>query len=130
MSRKERRKQFEAALKHQRWISAKTVKEIFPDITKINVNIEFVDPDDCSKTFKKDQSWGADSKAIFEVSCPYRECVDGGYDFKSVISSLYESGESEYNGELVCQGWQDQERIGKHRCLLTAKYTLRLVKNI
>ncbi len=129
MSRKEKRKQIEAALKHQKWVAAKTVKEIFSDITKINVNIEFVDYDDSSKTFKKEQSWGANSKAIFEVACPYRECVDGGYDLQSVISCLYESGESECKGELVCQGWQDQERIGKNRCFLTAKYTLIIVKN-
>lgn len=49
------------------------------------------------------------------VKCPMRECLQGGFDLRSLrAESGLKIGSS---GVLMCQGWQDKERINKHRCL-------------
>lgn len=48
----------------------------------------------------------------FLIPCPMCECVNGGFDIKGVDSM--EQGQSK---TFICQGWQDRERINKHRCL-------------
>ena len=57
-------------------------------------------------TLKKDELF---------IKCPMRECVGGGFDLRSQFNtSELDIGCSDSS---VCQGWQDKERINKHRCL-------------
>jgi hypothetical protein len=50
------------------------------------------------------------------VSCPQRECVDGGFDLSNAIGELVHARKSSGHVRLVCQGWQDEERRNQYRC--------------
>lgn len=64
-------------------------------------------------TLKKDE---------FFIKCPMRECVEGGFVLRS------QSNKSELDigcsGSSLCQGWQDKDRINKHRCLCELQWKM------
>lgn len=56
------------------------------------------------------------------IECPMRECVDGGFNLG--IQRNGSGLEIGCSGSIVCQGWEDKQRINKHRCLCELHYEI------
>jgi hypothetical protein len=104
----------------QQWAS--TLCERYPGVASVKINIELKDPDWHDDPKAKELNFRADQKAFFHMQCPYRECVRGGFDFSEGVKEAINSPGNEAAGRILCNGWQDEERINKHRCMLEASY--------
>lgn len=122
--KKPRNKEIE--LKHLLCSHSSCVSQEFPDIKSIDIRIKFTNPDDGSE-FIKNITYQPNSKAYFQYPCPYGECVNGGYDLKNVIERAVKYPDKQAREKLTCNGWQDAERVGKHRCLLEALIEVKVV---
>ena len=100
------------------------LKERYPQVSSIAVEMDFKNPDWGGDPDSKKESYSQESKAFFKIDCPHVECISGGFDLSNAISTLISSKSDRAEGSIVCQGWQDKERINKHRCLLELKYTI------
>ena len=109
-------------LKHLRVTHAEIIKDVNPNVNKITYEIEYFDGDTNKLISNKIFYKTSDMKALFDFDCLAWECVDGGYDFTSIIKSSLREGLKEVSGSSICNGWQDKERVGKHRCLMKVKY--------
>lgn len=114
-----------AELKHMLYTNSPLISQSYPGIKSIEIKITFTDPNDGEK-FEGKQSYNTDSKAFFRYDCPYRECVNGGYDLKNVIENAIQAPNQQVQERLICQGWQDQKRINKYKCLLEALLTVKI----
>ncbi|MFH1063380.1 MAG: hypothetical protein V1747_10945 [Candidatus Omnitrophota bacterium] len=112
-------------IKHMLYSSAPSISVAYPNTKSIEISIQFTDPDDKNQ-FTKNMTYKPDSKAYFQYDCPYRECINGGYDFKNLIEKAIQAPDRQAQEELACQGWQDRERINTHRCLLEALVTVKI----
>lgn len=100
------------------------LKEKYPQVTDIMVEMKFKDPDEGSNPESKQEKYSQESKAFFEIDCPYAECISGGFDLSLAIDKLVTSRLNKLNGTITCQGWQDKERRNKHHCFLELNYTI------
>jgi hypothetical protein len=105
-----------------------TIRERFPAVKAIRIDVTFEDPDHFEAVPARPWAlrFTPDHKAFFDEKCPFRECVEGGFDFSSAIREAIDTAQATATGILRCQGWQDRERIGAHRCLLAAHYTIQI----
>jgi len=107
--------------KHAQWLKLDRRKELgsiadrYPSIKAIEMKLSFLDPNDILKD-KEHRRLTPESSAVVEVNCNSHECVGGGFDLTSEIKRIVEESRAEASGSKVCEGWQDRERIGKHRC--------------
>ena len=124
-----RRKRLGAVEQHRqmrylRESQAQLIREIYPDVERIVIDLSFRDFDEKCNPSPSQLIFTPKSKAFFEIECPFWECILGGFDFSSDIRRCIESKSNSISGQATCQGWQDQERINKHRCLLRANFTI------
>lgn len=56
----------------------------------------------------------------------HRECIGGGFDLSRAIAEAVKDRRTRVEGRLNCDGWQDTERYGKHRCMMSLDYRLLL----
>lgn len=108
----------------QAYSKAPLMKDKFPTLASLSIDMTFQEPDWGKNPEPRNQSFGPESKAFFDMECPYVECISGGFDLSSAVSKLVDSGDTELPGTITCQGWQDIERIKKHRCLLKMEYKI------
>jgi len=54
------------------------------------------------------------------------ECVAGGFDLIDTIREMVAKKLTHGNGTMICSGWQDQERVGKYRCLTKFSYEVNI----
>ncbi len=116
----ERQKQ----IRNQEYWQSHPLREKYPEVTGLVIKMSFKDYDERSNPKPRQVEFSQESKAFFKIDCPYRECVSGGFDFSSAIDELVTSHLDKLDGTITCQGWQDKERIGKHRCFLELSYTI------
>ena len=108
----------------QAYSQAPLIKEKFPVLSSLSIDMTFEEPDWGNNPSSRSQGFGPESKAFFDIACPYVECVSDGFRLSGAVSSLVDSGATESSGTISCQGWQDRERINKHRCLLKMNYKI------
>jgi hypothetical protein len=111
-------------MRHQEYWRSPPLKEKYPKVKDLTVEISFKDYDGGSNPEPKQENYSQESKAFFKIACPHRECVSGGFDFSSAINELVTSRLDKLDGTITCQGWQDKERINKHRCFLELHYKI------
>lgn len=100
------------------------IREVYPNVERIVINLSFQDFDEKCNPSPKQLVFTPESKAFFEIECPFWECVLGGFAFSLHVRQCIESKTNSISGESKCSGWQDQERINKNRCLLKANFTI------
>ncbi|MCS4505625.1 hypothetical protein NYO91_16180 [Arhodomonas aquaeolei] len=103
---------------------AQLIRDLYPSLDSLFVEMTFNNPDWGGDPSPKTELRKRDSKAFFKVQCPHYECVHGGFDLSNAVAQLVKNADKYSVGEITCQGWQDQERINKHRCLLRMKYKI------
>ncbi len=126
-----REKQHDAVERHEqnrevRWQQSRTVEKTFPNVLSIRLALTFEDIDEKTHPDPKELTYTANSRAFFELKCPYQECVMGGFNFTSAVRNAITERKDYSKGTEKCPGWQDRERIHKHGCHLTAHYVLRV----
>ena len=116
------------AYKHERearrraYMSAPSLKDLFPAVEQLVLELTFVDPSASSRHSPQTHIFGPTARGYFEVACPFSSCTSGGFDLSAVIADLVSHRGSAAAGKLVCRGWQDRGRAGEHRCLLELSY--------
>ncbi|MEI9476077.1 MAG: hypothetical protein WCO26_05840 [Deltaproteobacteria bacterium] len=103
---------------------APLIKDKFPILASLSIKMTFIKPDWGENPRPRQERFGPESKAFFEVECPYVECISGGFDLSSAVSEILATRGNVSSGTIVCQGWQDRERINRNRCLLTMEYKI------
>lgn len=100
------------------------IQDKFPMLASLSIDMAFENPDWGSNPSPKQKDFGPEDKAFFEIQCPDGECIKGGFNLSDAVSKLVNGHLEEASGTIICQGWQDRERIGQHRCLLKMKYKI------
>jgi hypothetical protein len=128
MNKKQKAQQQEAWIKQQERIAAGFIKDRFPEVVSIKIKKDFIDYDTNEHLNENSQEWDIPltTYALFEIKCPMYECVDGGFDLTDIITKTIKNKLTHKKGSLTCQGWQDQERVGKHQCLTKLLYEIRI----
>jgi hypothetical protein len=124
-----RKKRLDAIERHKeqryaREYQAQPIDKVFPGVNGIRIDITFRDYDEKCHPEPKQLTYVPQSKAFFEIECPFYECVLGGFNFSIDVKKCVENKRSMIKGESICQGWQDEERIHRYRCRLKAEYTI------
>ena len=96
----------------------------YPKIEAIKFEMNYIDPDLLTAPHSKNYIRYPSQSAYFFFDCPYYECVDGGHDLTSIVEKMNDECIKEQTGRLVCQGWQDKNRINKNRCLCELNYKI------
>jgi hypothetical protein len=103
---------------------ARLLSEQYPHVAAVKIDITFKDLDWATNPAPRSLVYRPQQKAHFRMKCPYRECVWGGFDFSSYVEEAIRSSSNEAAGQILCNGWQDQERINKHQCMLESAFTV------
>jgi hypothetical protein len=106
--------------------SAPAFRDRFPRVVSLVIEMSFKESEWGATSALKRRSYDSTSKAFFEEECLYHDCIDGGFDLSEPVSDLIKSGNQSSSSFLICQGWQDEARLGRHMCLLTMKYTIKV----
>jgi len=102
------------------------IAERFPGVKRILIRLRFEDIDRHCNPEPRELEFDPTSTAFFELKCPLYQCVKGGFNFSAPVAEMNRTRQLRSKGHSVCQGWQDRERINKHRCLLTAHYEIQV----
>jgi hypothetical protein len=100
------------------------LKEKYPQVGDITIDTSYKDYDMKDGPEPQQIKFAQESKAFFRIECPYRECISGGFDLSAAIDELISSHMDKLDGTITCQGWQDKERVNKHRCFLKLNYAI------
>ncbi|RIK04519.1 MAG: hypothetical protein DCC49_13350 [Acidobacteria bacterium] len=100
------------------------IAELFPAFESVVIEMEFADDwgdmSPRSRVLNRE-----DGRDYVHIECPNRECVDGGFDLTGAVHEAIRADLSTAEGQAQsCQGWQDRERIGNHRCLTRLTYRM------
>lgn len=111
----------------RRSTAAKPIAVTFPRVQEVRIRLHFHDegpvaPPDSEKELTKSPQ----QKAVFFQRCRMRECEGGGHDLDVVVADMVRNEESSRDGQSRCQGWQDAERVGQHRCLNELTYAIEI----
>ena len=102
----------------------KTIKEGYSGVSKIKLFFRYHDNDNMVKDSDKEIVIIPESTAFFKFDCPYRECIDGGFDLTIEVTDMLKSHKNIISGQKICNGWQDKERINIHHCLCKLTYKI------
>ena len=102
------------------------IRDSFPGVEAVRINLTFDDPEKVGKPQPKQLTFGPEQKAFFDIACPFRECVRGGFDLGPAVRDVVRAQATSAHGERVCQGWENPERFGERRCWLRARYKIQI----
>jgi hypothetical protein len=128
--RKQRVSQQVKLSQHKEWLRQEKRKELgsiaglSPTVKSVKMTLSFSDPDGFLSPHQETCERGPESSAFFWIACYSHECVDGGFDLTTEFKQAVEEKRTEVSGSRVCDGWQDRERIGKHRCYCHLDYKI------
>lgn len=111
------------------YMTSKLMGESHPDIEHITINLFYKDHDGFKAPEPKTMDYFKNSHAHFDLDCPYRECIGGGFNLTSQINSMISERQTELTDSMTCQGWQDLERINKFHCLLEVQFKIAIQYN-
>ena len=111
-------------LRAQLRMAYKDVQYRWPNVDKLSLVLTYTDENSHpvstdTKTLEPHHS------AFIWFRCQDYECVNGGFELDNVVLNMIRDGRTEATGEIVCQGWQDRERIGQHRCFRELHYAIK-----
>ncbi len=98
-----REKQAVRAERKQQKIEAGFMSSLFPDVASINISMVYSQKG-IRQSMQRTVNFFPASYAFFKVDCLSKECVEGGFDFTDIISSMVRGHKASSNGELGCEG--------------------------
>jgi hypothetical protein len=128
MLKKQKNPTFQQAAKMRDWNEESRtgpISEYFPDVQSIEIKAHYTpemtwhgEPGD------KVRSYTPTSKAYFKMDCPWEDCVAGGLDLASQVRTMIREKVELKSDRTFCDGWQDESRVGRHKCLLDWSYSV------
>jgi len=106
---------------------AQRIEKKYPNVKSLMIKKDYFD--DLNKPIGRGGDWDVPidtGRAYFYSDCPLRECVDGGFDLGGIIDTAIKNKVQTKEGTLICQGWQDPNRVGQHQCLTGLKYKIEI----
>jgi len=116
--------QQQASIRWQEFSNARLMRDIDPTVTCLRIEMEFIDPDMWRKPSSRTYSFTPDRPGYFKIECAQGECMYGGFDLTTAVREAIRNKTGEISGKFMCMGWQDRERINKHRCLFECHYRI------
>ncbi|MBC5825805.1 MAG: hypothetical protein GIW99_01950 [Candidatus Eremiobacteraeota bacterium] len=102
----------------------------FPEVREIFFDIALAADESFSDGVVNSQYVrGPQFSADFSFDCCNKECVEGGHDITDEVADAIRHKRPTVSGERVCEGWQNEERVGSTRCHCLLRYTARIAYN-
>jgi hypothetical protein len=89
--------------KKQRKTDAGYVHALFPDVSSIIISMEYRQKG-IKQTMPRTVNFFPSCYAYFRIDCLNSECLDGGFDFSRIISTMVADHKKMSKGEFACQG--------------------------
>jgi hypothetical protein len=100
------------------------IADSLPNLRSVRLLLSFSDPERVIPPDVRELERGLENSAFFWVECYSHECVNGGFDLTEEIEQMVKRRQAETSGSMECGGWQDPERIGRHRCWCRLEYKI------
>ncbi|GMX64437.1 hypothetical protein Elgi_37060 [Paenibacillus elgii] len=100
-----------------------SIRNDYPEVSSIRTKYNFYDSETDKLTREiEERELNLDHIKQFHVDCICWECVNGGYDLNTIVRMSIQDKLPHVAGKMSCQGWQDRQRINKHRCYTKLEY--------
>lgn len=116
-----------AALDWQEYVEAPTVKEVCPKASSLTIDSVLYDDSGVRIVRTDSQSYEGAAKFLFKIKCANYECVAGGFNLTHMVRYVLANNLDKKEEKIICQGWQDRERVGKYHCLCELHYNISVV---
>ena len=89
----------------------------YSNVESIQLNLTFTDFDERTEPSHKEMILHPKNMTILRLKCPFVSCVNGGFDITGQIEEAIRRKKNEIQLNDTCNGWQDNRRVNKNRCL-------------
>jgi hypothetical protein len=96
------------AEKRQQRIDAGLLSELFPKVVEISIAMKYSQTG-VLEPLSRTVNFFPSSYAVFKVSCLCSECIDGGFDFAKIISTMVGTRKMVSKGKISCNGCSTPE---------------------
>ncbi len=103
-----REKQAARAERKQQKVEAGFMAARFPEVASISISMDYSQKG-IRQPLPRTVNFFPNSYALFRVDCLSKECVEGGFDFTRIITSMVGKRNKASNGELGCEGGPAQD---------------------
>ena len=86
------------------YASSNTVSERFPRVRELVFELRFTAAESKPLLSPYKQIYTGDMQAFFELQCPSRECLGGGFDLSTAAANAAGSHEGISRGRIQCRG--------------------------
>ena len=114
----------EQADRRRAYLDTRTLREEFPRIERLILQLTFVDPSGMSSYSPQLHTFAPAATAFFDIPCPSSVCMGGGFALGSVVWNLSTRAGQEVTGRLECQGRDSTDERDPHYCLVGLNYRL------
>jgi hypothetical protein len=106
------------------YANALTVRERFPQVEALVLNIAFSDMKGNITYASQMHTFSASAKGFFAIACPATLCLDGGFDLDAIVISMLNAERAGTTGNLKCHGWVSPTHTASARCQVHMHYEL------
>lgn len=103
---------------------ASTLMEVSSDVTKVVVEYHSKSGSFEGTEVDSRLEVSSDSKFLFLIHCPNGSCTDIGFDLGGEVREVIRNKKTSGSGKKICAGWEDSERVGRHKCLSEIEFTI------
>lgn len=104
-----------------------TLKEKFPKLKTLTVELSHYDPTGVSRSSQVKQTVNvAFAKSVFRVACHNQECVRGDFDLSPALAAAIAKKKPSITGEMCCKGWRNRATIDVTPCENILRYKITL----
>jgi hypothetical protein len=101
--------------------------DLYPEVSSVTSKYNFYDSEtDKLSRSSEERKLNLELLYNMKVNCMCWECVSGGYDLDNILYTAVKEKRTEITGSIKCMGWQDKQRINKHRCFTRLEYFLNI----
>jgi hypothetical protein len=114
-------------LRQRSYLAVPTLREQFPAIEEVAIELRFTDPDRKMYLSPYKRIFASSMQAFFDFQCPIRECTGGGFNPTAEITKAMSKSSAPHTGTLSCKGKRDRGEAG-NRCELELLYRVEAVE--
>ena len=111
----------------QRVEDAASLADTFQSLKSLAVELAHVDAERLTKTREIKYTFNMmHTKSLFRFECANPECVGGDFDLSTQLARAVAAHDTTASGEVICQGWRNENTIDQVHCHNVLRYRLRL----
>jgi len=109
-------------------VSRPLISSVYPSISKIIVNLNFSYNGAIKHTNSYERIYYPHDNDYFKIECINPECLDTDLDISNDIKNMVAKKSNIYEGQMLCNGFQDYERskTNHNKCLAEMKYKIEI----